>query len=83
MALQHLLRTKDVEITYGGTPRSCTKLSAWVDTDFVNCPDIRRSVSGGGVMLGWARDQLFLEGAEGDHGRVIRIRVCGPGRSCN
>ena len=50
-ALQHLWRTKDVEITYGGTPESCTKLSAWVDADFATCPDTRRSVSGEAVML--------------------------------
>ena len=31
---------------------------------------------------GVGRDQLVLEGAEGDRGRVIRIRVCGAGRSC-
>ena len=80
-ALQYLWRTKDVGITYGATPTSCTKLSALVDADFATCPDTRRSVSGGAVMLG-GRDQLILEGAEGDRGRVIRIRVCGAGRSC-
>ena len=31
---------------------------------------------------GGGRDRPVLEGAEGDHGRVIRIRVCGAGRSC-
>ena len=51
-ALQYLWRTKDVGIIYGGTPRSCTKLSAWVDADFATCPDTRRLVSGGTVMLG-------------------------------
>ena len=51
-ALQYLWRTKDVGITYGGTPGSCTKLSASVDADFATCPDTRRSVSGGAVMLG-------------------------------
>ena len=45
-ALQYLWRTKDVGITYGGTPGSCTKLSAWVDADFAIC-----LVSGGAVML--------------------------------
>ena len=49
--LQYLWRTEDVGITYGGTPGSCTKLSAWADADFATCPDIRRSVSGGAVML--------------------------------
>ena len=38
-ALQYLWRTKDVGITYGGTPGSCTKLSVWVDADFTPCPD--------------------------------------------
>ena len=81
-ALQYLLRSKGVGITYGGTPVSCTKLSAWVDTDFTTYPDTRRSVSGGAVVLGGERDQSVLESAEGDCGRVIRIRVCGTGRSC-
>ena len=33
-ALQYLWRAKDVGITYGGTPGSCTKLSAWIEADF-------------------------------------------------
>ena len=33
-------------------------------------------------MLGEGRDQLVLEGAEDDRGRVIPVRVCGAGRSC-
>ena len=81
-ALQYLWRTKDVGITYGGTPGSCTKLWAWVDADFTTCPDIRRSVSGGAVKLGVGRDQFVLEDAEGDRGCIIRNRVCGAGRSC-
>ena len=36
----------------------------------------RRSDAGGG------RDQLVLEGVEGNSGRVIRIRVCGADRRC-
>ena len=73
---------KDVGIAYGGTPGSCTKLSAWLDADFTTCPDtsvfdFRRNDDAAGV-----RDQLVLEGAEGDRGRVIRIRVCGAGRIC-
>ena len=80
--LPYLWRTKYLRITYGGTPGSCAKLSASMDTDFATCPDTRRSVSGGAVMLGGGRDQLVLEGAEGDRGRVIRIRVCRTGRSC-
>ena len=51
-ALHYLWRTKDVGITYGGTQGSCTKLSACVDDDFTTCPDTRRSVLGGAVMLG-------------------------------
>ena len=50
--LQYLWRTKDVGITYGGTPGSCIKLLAYGGADFVTCPDTRRSVSGGVVMLG-------------------------------
>ena len=79
--LQYLWRTKDVGITYGGTPGSCTKLSAWVDADFATCLDTRRSVSGGAVMLG-GRDQVVLEDAEGDRDRVIQIRACGANRNC-
>ena len=51
-ALQYLWRTKDVGITYGGMSGLCTKLSAWVDADFATCPNTRRSVSGGTVLLG-------------------------------
>ena len=52
-ALQYLWRTKDVGITYdGGTPGSCTKLSAWMDADLAACPDTWRSVSGVAMMLG-------------------------------
>ena len=80
-ALQYLWRTKDNGITYGGTPGSCTNLSAWVDADFTTCPDTRRSVSGVAVMLGGGHGQVVLEGAEGGRGRIIRIRVCGAGRS--
>ncbi|CAM9656494.1 unnamed protein product, partial [Ascophyllum nodosum] len=50
-ALRYLWRAKDVGITYGGTPGSCTKLSAWMDADFATCPDTRHSVSGGAVIL--------------------------------
>ena len=49
--LQYMWRTKDVGITCGGTPRSCTTLSASVDADFATCPETRRSVSGVAVML--------------------------------
>ena len=59
-ALQYLWLTKDVGVTYGGTPGSCTKLSAWVDADFATCPDTRRSVLGGAVMLGGGAISWFL-----------------------
>ena len=52
-------RTKDVGITYGGTPESCTKLSAWVDPDFTTIPNTRHSVSGGAVLLGGRAINLF------------------------
>ena len=50
-AQQYMWRTENVGITYGGTQGSCTKLSVRVDADFATCPDIRRSVSDGAVML--------------------------------
>ena len=81
-ALQYLWPTKDLGISYGGTPGSCTKLSAWAGTNFATCPDSRRLVSGGTVMLGGGGDQLVLEGTESDRGCAIRIRVCDAGRSC-
>ena len=40
------------------------------------CGSRRSSDAGGGG------DQFVFEGAEVDRGRVIRIRVCGAGRSC-
>ena len=54
-ALQYLWRTNDVGITYAGAPGSYIKLLVWVDADFATCPDTRRSVSRGAVMLGGAR----------------------------
>ena len=51
-ALQYLWRTKDMGITYGKEPGGNIKLSAWVDADYGTCPDTRRSVSGGAVMMG-------------------------------
>ena len=82
-ALQYLWCTKNVGITYGGTPGSCTKLSAWMGgRRFRHLP--RHSSFGfrWSSDAGEGRDQLVLEGAEGDRGRVIRTRVCGAGRSC-
>ena len=60
--LPYLWRTKDVGITYGGAPGSCTKLWAWVDADFATCPDTRRSVSGGAVMLAGDAISSFSRG---------------------
>ena len=51
-ALQYLKRTASLGVTYGGATEDNMKLSAWVDTDHASCPDTRRSVSGGAVMLG-------------------------------
>ena len=50
-AVQYLKRTASLGITYGGVTEDM-KLSAWVDADHASCPDTRRSVSGGVVMLG-------------------------------
>ena len=80
-ALQYMWRTKDVGITYGGTPGACTKPVGIGGRRFHHLRrhsafGFRRSGDAGG-----RRDQLALEGAEGDHGRDIRIRVCGAGRS--
>ena len=59
-ALQYFWRTKNLGITYGGGTSNDTKMSAYVDSDHATCPDSRRSVSGGAVLLGsgaisWSR----------------------------
>ena len=51
-ALQYLKRTASLGVRYGGVTEDNMKLSAWVDADHAPCPDTRRSVSGGAVMLG-------------------------------
>ncbi|CAM9520770.1 unnamed protein product, partial [Ascophyllum nodosum] len=51
-ALRYFWRTKDLGITYGGVTSSGLTMSAYVDSDHATCPDSRRSVSGGAVMLG-------------------------------
>ena len=51
-ALQYLKRTASLGVTYGGAAEDNMKLTAWVDADHASCPDTRRSVSGGAVMLG-------------------------------
>ena len=48
---QYLKRTVSLGVTYGGATEDNVKLSAWVDADHASCPDTRRSVSGGAVML--------------------------------
>ena len=51
-ALRNFLRTKDLAITYGGDTSRGLTTSAYVDFDHATCPDSRRSVSGGAVVLG-------------------------------
>ena len=51
-ALQYLKRTASLGVAYGGATEDNMKLLAWVHADHASCPDTRRSVSGGAVMLG-------------------------------
>ena len=51
-ALQYLKWTAGLAVTYGGATEDNMKLSAWGDVDHASCPETRRSVSGGAVMLG-------------------------------
>ena len=51
-ALRYFWRTKDLGITYGGVVSRSLTMSTYVDSDHATCPDSRRSVSGGAVMLG-------------------------------
>ena len=51
-ALRYFWRTTDFGITYGGVTSRGLKMSAYVASDNATCPDSRRSVSGGVVMLG-------------------------------
>ena len=50
-ALQYLERTANLGVTYRSATEDVMKLSACVDTDRATCPDTRRSVSEGAVML--------------------------------
>ncbi|CAM9997978.1 unnamed protein product, partial [Ascophyllum nodosum] len=51
-ALRYYWRTKHLGIAYGGvTPRGVT-MSAYIDSNDASCPDHRRFVSDGAVMLG-------------------------------
>ena len=82
-ALQYLWRTKDVGITYGGTPGSCTKFRhEWTPISPLALTLGVRFPGGAVILGGGGGDQLVLEGAEGDRSRAIRIRVCSAGRSC-
>ena len=65
-ALQNLWCTKDVGITYRGTPGPWKKLSAWVDADFTTCPDTRRSVSGGAAISWFSRVQKVTAAASSE-----------------
>ena len=58
-ALQYLKRTASLGVTYGGATEDIMKLSAWVDADHASCPDTRRSISRGTVMLGGAAISWF------------------------
>ena len=58
-ALQYLKPTASLGVTYGGATEDNMKLSAWVDADHASCPDTRRSVSGGAVMLGGGAIRWF------------------------
>ncbi|CAN0337766.1 unnamed protein product, partial [Ascophyllum nodosum] len=59
-ALQYLKPTASLGVTYGGATEDNMKLSAWADADHASCPDTRRSVSEGAVMLGGGPISWFL-----------------------
>ena len=59
-SLQYLWRTKDVGSPTVECRGRAQKISAWVDADFATCPDTRRAVSGGAVMLGGGAISWFL-----------------------
>ena len=59
-ALEYLKRTASLAVTYGGATEDNLKLSVWVAVDHAPCPDTRRSVSGGAVMLGGGAISWFL-----------------------
>jgi hypothetical protein len=56
--LRYLNGTKDYRLQLGG---SCEPLTVWSDSDFANCPETRRSVSGHVVQV---------------HGSVVHWRSC-------
>ena len=51
--LQYVLRTVDLGITFCGKDNGIEML-AYADSDHATCPDTRRLVSGGAVLLGGA-----------------------------
>ena len=51
-ALRYFWRTMDLGITYGGVTSTGLTMSEHVDSNHATCPDSRRTVSGGSVMLG-------------------------------
>ncbi|CAM9846025.1 unnamed protein product, partial [Ascophyllum nodosum] len=61
-ALQYLIQTASLGVTYGGATDVAMKLSAWVDADHTACPDTPRSVSGGAVTLGGGAISQFSRG---------------------
>ncbi|CAN0295929.1 unnamed protein product, partial [Ascophyllum nodosum] len=85
-ALQYLKRTSSLGVTYGGATEDAKKLSAWVDADHATCPDTRRSVSGGSVMLGegaisWlSRAQRVTATATSESENVALAEIVNEGR---
>ena len=51
-ALRYVWRMKNLGVTYAGVTSRDVTISAYVDSGHATCPDSRRSVSGGAVMLG-------------------------------
>ena len=76
-ALRYFWQTKNLDITNGGVTSRGLAMSAYVDSDHATCPDSRRSVSGGAVMLGGGYDNLVLTRTEDNSVGVIRVGVCG------
>ena len=76
-ALRYFWQTKNLDITHGGVTSRGLAMSAYVDSDHATCPDSRRPVSGGAVMLGGGYDNLVLTRTEDNSVGVIRAGVCG------
>ena len=51
-AFRYFWRTKDLSITYGGVTSRGLTMSPYIDSNHATCPNSRRSISGGAVMLG-------------------------------